>query len=156
MQPLNARGGVRAAPPVPLRVQAGRVVGLTLVLGAAVVISWLAVRGPSVFTGPGPFLDGTWFVTWAIQAGLAAVVGVVIGRRWGDLTSLPTLVLIVLAAWVGELVVVTALAPFLAGELSIGHGPVLWIVATGGPIQPLATITGTWLGARSAQARLGR
>ena len=60
-----------------------RVASLTLALGATVAVSWTAVRGVSVFNGPGPFLDSSWFVSWAIQAGLAGVIGLVAGRSWG-------------------------------------------------------------------------
>ena len=123
-----------------------RVVGLMLAMGATVVVSWLAVRGLSVFNGPGPFLDPSWYTIWAIQAGLTGLVGLVFGRAWGPDTPGKALVGLVLLAWIGELVVVTTLAPFLAGELSLVHGPFLWLVATGGLIQPLAMILGALAG----------
>lgn len=128
-----------------------RVVSLTLALGATVAVSWIAVRGVSVFSGPGPFLDPSWFVIWASQAGLAGVIGMVAGRAWGRETAAGHLVGVVLAAWVGELIVVTLLAPFLAGELSLVHGPAIWLAATGGIIQPLASVTGALLGKASVQ-----
>ncbi len=109
-----------------------RVVALTLTLGLTVVVSWVAVRGLSVFNGPGPFLDPSWFVVWALQAGLAAIVGFAFGRWLGTGVSSAALALLVLAGWVGELIARWLLAPFLAGELSPVHGPVVWLVATAG------------------------
>ena len=129
-----------------------RIIGLSLALGASVVVAWLAVRGASVFRGPGPFLDSSWLLTWALQAGLAAAIGFGVGRWWGSGVSRSSLAIIVMAAWAGELVVVTVLAPFLAGELSRVHGPGLWLVATGGPIQPLAALGGASAGQASARS----
>ncbi|MGD8485103.1 MAG: hypothetical protein PVH07_00565 [Chloroflexota bacterium] len=129
-----------------------RIAGLTLALGASVVVSWLAVRGASVFRGPGPFLDSSWLLAWAVQAGLAAAIGFGLGRWWGSGVSRSALAIIVVVAWVGELVAASALAPFLAGELSPVHGPGLWLVATGGPIQPLAALGGALAGKASARS----
>ncbi len=128
-----------------------RILGLTLALGATVVVSWLAVRGASVFNGPGPFLDSSWFVIWTIEAGLAGMLGLAIGRSWGRDATSARLIGLMLAAWIGELVVASALAPFLAGELSSVHGPSIWLVATGGFIQVLAAVTGALVGKASVQ-----
>jgi hypothetical protein len=129
-----------------------RVATLTLALGVTVVVSWVAIRGLSVFNGPGLFLDPSWLVVWAVQAGLAGLVGFAIGRWWRDGASLVRLAILVLAAWVGELLVVSLLAPFLPGTLSILHGPALWLVATGGPIQPIAAVVGALIGAASVRS----
>jgi hypothetical protein len=130
---------------------ARRIAGLTLVLGATVVVSWVAVRG-TVLHGPGPFLDSSWFAIWALQAALAVVVGVVFYRAWGRDASAITLGGIAGAAWVGELLVVTAIAPFLADELSPASGPWIWLIATGGPIQPLAAAVGSLIASAATGA----
>lgn len=119
---------------------------LTLGLGAAVVASWIAVRGLSVFNGPGPMMDPSWFQVWTVQAVLVLVVGLAIGRSWGRLASNAGLVGLVLAAWIGELVVVTLIASVVVGELTPVHGPYLWLVATGALIQPLVAILGALIG----------
>ena len=121
-------------------------VALTLALGATVVVSWLAVRGMSVFTGPGPFLDTTWWVVWAIQVGLAGVVGLIVGRTWGRRSSAGRLAALLLAAWVGELLVVALLTPILSDDLRLFHASWVWLVATAGPLQPLAAIVGVLVG----------
>jgi hypothetical protein len=130
-----------------------RVVGLTVVLGVTVVMSWVAVRG-TVLNGPGPFLDPSWFAIWTIQAALAILVGFVLGRAWWRDVSTGTRGGLVAAAWLGELIVVTALAPLLAGELTPAHGPRTWLVATGGPIQPLAAMVGMLVGQASIRAAM--
>jgi hypothetical protein len=131
-----------------------RVAGLTLALGLTVVVSWTAIRGLSVFTGPGPFLDPSWYLIWAIQAGLAGVVGLVAGRTWGRETPGGSLVGLVMMAWAGELLVLTLLTPLLAGDgdLRPFHAPWVWLVATGGLVQPFAAALGTVVGRERARA----
>ncbi|MET0773015.1 MAG: hypothetical protein ABWZ82_08015 [Candidatus Limnocylindrales bacterium] len=133
-----------------------RIIGLTLALGMTVVASWIAVLGASFLNGSGPFLDATWYVTWTVQAGLAGVVGIIVGRAWGRDTSAVALVALVSAAWVGELVVATVLGPFLSNDLDPIHGPFVWLVATGGPIQPVAAAAGAVIGRASARPRAAR
>ncbi len=129
-----------------------RIVSLTLALGATVVVSWLAVRGVSVFTGPGPFLDSSWWVVWAIQVGLAGIVGLIVGRTWGRESSAGRLAALLLAAWVGELLVVALLTPILSDDLRLFHAPWVWLVATAGPVQPLAAIVGALVGRERARS----
>jgi len=50
------------------------------------------------------------------------------------------------AAWFGELLVVGVIAPLLAAGVDLVHGPLIWPVATGGPIQPLAAVIGELIG----------
>jgi hypothetical protein len=129
-----------------------RIVSLTLALGGTVVASWLAVRGVSVFTGPGPFLDSSWWVVWAIQVGLAGIVGLIVGRNWGRESSAGRLAALLLAAWVGELLVVALLTPILSDDLRLFHAPWVWLVATAGPVQPLAAIVGALVGRERARS----
>jgi hypothetical protein len=129
-----------------------RIVSLTLALGATVVVSWLTVRGVSVFTGPGPFLDGSWWVVWAIQVGLAGIVGLIVGRTWGRDSSAGWLTALLLAAWVGELLVVALLTPILSDDLRLFHALWVWLVATAGPVQPLAAIVGALVGRERARS----
>jgi hypothetical protein len=123
-----------------------RITLLTLSIGATVVVSWMAVRGASVLNGPGPFLDTTWYVIWSIQAVLAGVVGLIAGRAWSRDASPGGLSTLVFAAWVGELLVATIIGPLLSNDLDLMHGPFVWLVATGGPIQPLAAAIGALVG----------
>lgn len=123
-----------------------RVLGITLALGATVVVSWTLVRGLSVFQGPGPFLDSSWYLIWAVQAGLAGLVGLMGGQTWGRETSGGSLVGLVMMAWIGELIVVTLLTPLLADELRPIHGAWVWLVATGGPLQPFVAVVGILVG----------
>src|SRR6188472_3495280 len=109
-----------------------RITLLALSLGATVVISWVTVRGPSVLNGPGPFLDTTWYAIWSIQAVLAGAIGFIAGRAWSRDASPGRLSALVVAAWVGELLVVTIIGPFLSNDLDLMHSPFVWLVATGG------------------------
>lgn len=118
-----------------------RTVLLTLLLGATVVVSWLGIRGLGVFNGPGPWLQETWFLIWAVQALLA--FGLVFAAEWlRPSASRRAMVTTVLAAWIGELVVVAVMTAFLIGELEVWHAPFVWLVATGAVIQPAAAILG--------------
>lgn len=129
-----------------------RVIGLALALGATVVVSWIAVRGFGIWNGPGPFLDPSWFVVWAVQAVLAAIVAFSAQRVGRSSVNGRTAAAVVLAAWLGELVALFVIAPFLAGELTSSEAPTLWLIATGGPIQPLAAMVGAWVGIASNRA----
>ena len=137
---------MRTRPASP-RVTIARVVVLTLILGATVLLSWVVVRGPSIFNGPGPFMHPTWLTVWILQAGMAAFVGLVAGWMWTNDMSPARLVAVVLAAWIGELLVLFAIAPILAGELTPLMAPYLWLIATGGVVQPLAVLAGAGVGA---------
>ena len=54
------------------------------------------------------------------------------------------------AAWVGEGVVLTILgAPLVANELDPEIAWYYWLVATAGPLQPIAGIGGAWVGIRA-------
>jgi hypothetical protein len=128
-----------------------RIVGLTLALGATVVASWAAVRGSSVLNGPGPWLDPSWYLVWGLQAGLAGIVGFVVGRAWGREISAVGLAVLSSLAWIGELVVVALLTPVLSDDLRLFQAPWVWLVATGGPIQPLSAFVGTLLGRASVR-----
>ena len=115
------------------------------------VVSWLGIRGLSVFNGPGRFLDATWFVIWAVQALLAC--GLVLALEWARPSlSRRAMVGTVLAAWIGELVVVAVLAFFLVGELEVWHAPYVWLISTGFVVQPAAAIVGG-LAAHGSRAR---
>jgi hypothetical protein len=129
-----------------MRMDVMRAVILTVSLGGTVMVSWVAVRGTSVLNGPGPFLDPTWYAVWSIQAALASVIGLVAGRAWGGQTSAARLIALVVAAWVGELLVVTMIGPLLSNDLDVIHGPFIWLVATGGLLQPVATAVGVLIG----------
>lgn len=131
-----------------------RIAWLTLALGATVVLSWVAARGPSVLNGPGPFLDTSWLVAWAVQAALAVMLGAVVGRSWGRQMTVAAVVGLGFAAWVGELLVAIVISPILAGELSPLNAPLVWLIATGGPLQPLAFVVGALAGRAFGRAKI--
>lgn len=79
---------------------------------------------------------------------MRAFLGFAVGRWWLTGASAASLAILVLAAWLG-LLVASLLAPVLAGELSLVHGPYIWLVATGGAIQPMAAVLGALIGKAS-------
>ena len=56
--------------------------------------------------------------------------------------------LAVLAAWVGELLVLFFAGTLFAGELVPEVSWFYWLIGTGGPLQPAAVILGMWLAGR--------
>ncbi len=129
------------------RVSVARVAALTLLLGGTVVASWVAVVGLGVFRGPGPFLHPSWWLTWAVQGllagGLLAAIEAVRPSR-----DARTLAAVVVMAWIGELLVLIPLTVILSDDLRPFHAPWVWLIATGGPIQPVAALLGGLVGRR--------
>ncbi len=124
---------------------------LTLGMGTAVTISWLAFAAriqvydfapTTIFTVSRLAVYGTQFLL------VAALVFVVARRRLPG-ASFGFLIGIVTAAWVGEGLVLTIIAdPLVANELDPSVAWWYWLVATAGPLQPVAGIIGGWMGFR--------
>lgn len=124
---------------------------LTVGMGVAVTISWSAffrqldsysldlpamVRPVRLMVYGSQFLLVGAMVFWLAR-------GPFRDRSFGMLAG--TLV----AAWVGEGVLLTILgAPLVANELDPEIAWYYWLVATAGPLQPIAGIVGAWVGIR--------
>lgn len=128
-----------------------RAVPLTFLLGATVVVSWVAVRGPSILNGIGPWLHATWFVAWVIQALLAFGLMIVV-ERLAPSASRRAMIATILGAWVGEFLVASFVLSALVGELDVVHGPYVWLIGTGFGIQPAAAILGGLVARRRSHA----
>jgi hypothetical protein len=92
-------------------------------------------------------LEESGVVIYAGQ-GLLAAGGAFVSQHLAGGISLPRFVGIVVAAWIGELVVLLVGGTIFANELVPQVAWFYWLVGTGGPIQPLAAVIGGWLGLR--------
>jgi hypothetical protein len=125
----------------------GVAVALTLVLGATVALSWGLFGGSAAFRGPISVLRGSWPLIYGAQALMAAAIGAVLVQR---LPRLPvrTLMAIVGAAWLGEGLGLLVGGTALANELVPGVAGFYWLIGTGGPLQPAATLGGALIASR--------
>ena len=122
---------------------------LTLGMGAAVTVSWLAFARPL-----GPFgLDAaalvhpTRLTIYGVQFVLVGLLAYWLARtRRLETRALAGLII---AAWLGEGLVLTLIGePLVANELTPDIAWYYWIVATGGPLQATAAFIGGWFGLR--------
>ncbi len=120
---------------------------LTLGLGATVALSWLAFGGSAAFRGPLPALRDSWPAIYGFQAVLAAAGTFWFARRAAPLT-VSRLVPLIVAAWVGEWLVLFAGGRLIAGELGAEFAWFYWLIGTGGPAQPIAAALGGLLALR--------
>jgi peptidoglycan/LPS O-acetylase OafA/YrhL len=107
----------------------------------------VALRGPFV-------LQHSWPIVYGIQAILAAALLYVVTRYGAPWLGAMALVAMVLAACVSELVVLLIIHPILADELTPGSTLFYWLLATGGPLQPVAACIGGLLALRQSQRRM--
>jgi hypothetical protein len=131
----------------------GGIVGLTLALGASVFVAWSLALGRLAGTGLGTVLRDQPFVVLGLVALFAAAIGAgvgVVAARWW---SPRTIVLVLVGAWIGELVVLIVAGLLLANEITPATAPWLWLLATGGPVQPAAAVAGGWLGRWTRRGR---
>ena len=126
---------------------------LTLVLGTTVAMSWLIVGGTRAFQGPDRVLSESWPTIYGSQALLAGLALFLFARRQAWALRPQTLVILVVGAWLGELLALTAGGQLLANELDPEVGWYYWLMGTGGPIQPAAAVTGGIVGLRSRRPR---
>lgn len=119
---------------------------LTLVLGTTVALSWLIFGGRGAFLGPIRVLRESWPAIYGFQAALAAIALFLFARRQAATLRPSRLVLLVVGAWLGELLVLTAGGTLLANELDPEFAWFYWLIGTGAPIQPAAAAIGGLLG----------
>jgi uncharacterized membrane protein len=114
---------------------------LTLGLGATVAVSWLVFGGSVAFRGPVRVIEELWPLIYGSQALLAAA-----GTYWlagrAALMTTRHLIGLVIAAWVGEWLVLLVGGRLFANELVPDVSWFFWLIGTGGPIQPVAAVVG--------------
>ena len=113
----------------------------TLALGLTVAVSWFAVGGSAAYRGPMPVLRDSWLPLFGLESVLAAAVAFGFASRTGE-RSARRVVMLVIGAWLGELVVLTVGGTIFANELVPTVAWFYWVIGTGGPIQPVAAIIG--------------
>ena len=124
---------------------------LTLGLGLAVAISWFtfAARIQTYDLAPTTVLTPSRLAVYGSQFLLAGGFVHVVARRRLRGASLRALIAIVTAAWVGEGIVLTVIGePLVANELDPAIAWWYWLVATAGPLQPVAGVVGGLIGLR--------
>jgi hypothetical protein len=122
---------------------------LTLGMGTAVTISWLAfaARIQVYDFSPTTIFSVSRMAAYGTQFLLVAALVYVVARRRLPGVSFGSLIGIVTAAWVGEGLVLTIIGePLVANELDPSVAWWYWLVATAGPLQPVAGVIGGWLG----------
>jgi hypothetical protein len=79
---------------------------------------------------------------------MAIAIGFVAARWIGSAATPGLIVLLMFAAWIGELVLLTVFGTLVANELTPLVAWYYWLLATGGPLQPIAASVGGMLGQR--------
>ena len=118
---------------------------LTLLLGLATAIAFYAVGGSLALQGP-YVLSQSWPLIYAVEAVLVGAAMFAAARLLRSAVDEPKLALLVIAAWLGEYVVLAS--GILADELNPANAIFYWLLATGGPLQLVAALLGGWLGLR--------
>jgi hypothetical protein len=146
--------------PHPNRPSWRALVALTLGMGIAVAISWFAVALPfGLVDSFGLDLESMTrprrLAIYALQVALVAGIGFAAGGRWLSGLSVRALAASVVLAWLLEGVVLTIIGdPLVANEIDPGRAWYYWLVATAGPLQPIAAFGAAWIGHQAA-ARAG-
>jgi hypothetical protein len=124
---------------------------LTLGLGATVAVSWFVFGGSAAIRGPERALRDAWAMIYGAEAILAAASTFVFARMAGPLP--PTwLIAYVVAAWIGELLVLLLGGRLFSGELVPEVSWYYWLIGTGGPAQPVAAAIGGLVALRGRAA----
>jgi hypothetical protein len=114
---------------------------LTLVLGCSVAVAFYLVGGSDALRGAG-VVTRSWPLIYPLvtlfAAGLFYVVGLLAPQLSGK-----GMVGLVLAAWIGELLVLAS--GLVDDDLDPLSSVFVWLLATGGPVQPMAGLIGAWL-----------
>ena len=134
-------------PPSALR-SAIIVAGLTVALGGTVAVSWFAFGGSASFRGPVRALEEAWPAIYGGQALFAAALGFVVARPLTNAFGRRGAAFAVLAAWIGEFVVLFFGGTLFAGELVPQVAWFYWFIGTAGPMQPITALVGLWIGSR--------
>lgn len=124
---------------------------LMLGMGIAVTISWFAFgRGDPYGLEPHHTLTLRRLTIYGSQfLAVGAFVFILVRTRLGAWSPV-TLWAAVTSAWLLEGIVLTVMGTVVANELSPIVAWYFWLVATGGPLQPVAAFVGGWLGLRVA------
>ena len=124
---------------------------LTLGMGVAVTVSWFAFgRIDSYSLDPPSMVRPARLLVYATQFLLIAALMLSLARGPLRHASTRTLAISVLAAWLGQGIVLTLIgAPLVANELDPEIAWYYWLVATAGPIQPMVAFGVGWLGVRA-------
>lgn len=126
---------------------------LTLLFGASVTLAWLGAGAvDDVASGIPRITPGSAALQYILIA-LAAAIVAGLGVRGGWLpASTARLATIVTAAWLGEGLIFTLIGPALADEIRFTDTWLLWLVATGFGLQPLAGLIGGIVAGSRARA----
>jgi len=121
-----------------------------------VTTAWFAFaeyRSESFSLDPGSMLRPSRLLVYAAQYLIIAVsVFWIVRRRMRTSASL-SLAVAVVAAWIGEGIILTVFGGSLvANELDPEIAWYYWLVATAGPLQPAVAFLAGWLGLRTASA----
>jgi hypothetical protein len=116
-------------------------VALTLALGFSLAAAYYLVGGREALMGTQVLRD-SWPAIYALAALFAAIVSAPLHFAVPEVSG--RLVAVIIGAWFGEYLVLAS--GILADELNPANAVFIWIVATGGPIQPVAAFTGALLG----------
>lgn len=117
-------------------------------LGA--VIALLPFGGAEALRGP-TALQASWWLIFPLQGVLVGLAAYVVARLAGDRLDATSLAVIIVVAWLAELLI--AFAGVLPPDLMWADPIDYWAVMTGGPIQPAAAIIGGMIG--QGRARRG-
>jgi hypothetical protein len=124
-----------------------RLAVLTLGLGATVAVSWFVFGGRTAFLGPERALRESWPMIYSAEALLAAAWTFLVARMAPQLTP-RQLIAYVVAVWIGEWLVLLFIGRLFSTELTPDVSWYFWLIATGGPIQPVAAVFGGLLARR--------
>jgi hypothetical protein len=120
----------------------------TLALGIAVTASWFAVGRGAAYVGldPESMTRPSRLVIYGVQFVLIALIGYALARTRLREEPMRTVALVMVAAWIGEGIVLSVAGGLVANELGPFNGWYFWLVATAGPLQPLVAVLGAWPG----------
>jgi hypothetical protein len=118
---------------------------VTLALGTSVFAAWSLALGRLAATGPGTVLRDQPVLVLGLVAVFAALVGTGVGSLASRSWSRREIAAVLVAAWIGELLVLVVAGFVLGNEITPTVAPQLWAMATGGPLQPAAATAGAWL-----------
>ena len=121
---------------------------LTFLLGLTVAVSWIAFGGGAAFRGPDRVLRDAWPWIYGSQALMALILTALLIRFRDPRASFVAMTLLVIGAWLGELVALTLGGNLLANELDPPVAWVFWLMGTGGPVQLMAALAGGAIGLR--------
>lgn len=122
-------------------------IGLTFVLGSATAIAFYAIGGQVALNGP-HVLAQAWPSIYSLEAVFVSAAVWLVGFFFARQLDQRAVLLAVLGAWIGQYFVLAS--GVLADELNAVNSLFFWVLATGGPLQPIAAILGGWVGLRLA------